>query len=1445
MEEDEDIHVCLACQSTIYGLQNYVHHRKVECAARKTLHKPVVAVSSGHSSMTLSQVRPSATLTLSPPQIATANTTIMSSLPSAQTTSASLTLANLIKSLSSSERDAINALTHSNLFDQQQNTSSEMSINISFPGKLPVKSKDNTQVSLEVPSTLASMDSVSGMQPSVSHNQESDSLALDVSDAVASMVAGLSPNTSQNIVDNNIVLYEHDSEQKDPALNDFFSSLELQSKAPESSKPTSKEDRLDHHKALRISNILNELAFSSDSEDFFPDDGHAGLSDKEEAVNVQHQPPHSHTGGKWGPEHARKRITAGKQGPDQTRKPSIGGKWKPNGKLEAMRAAKGKSSVSEQSSPCGPPLRRCTRLRGKKRRRWDLDEEDSDEEEKIKDNNKKNKTPKPTSVLPDKTRSSKQTCAIPGKTQDEWNSGEEEEGGAQMKDPVYGQGKGKGKSWSTLKKINDCMEFQVKIEGESDEDSPDKQDKGEDHTTVDAPTTVVEGTYFCRTCNRTLTSQQSYERHCNTAYHKKHAKGPQDSSQPVMVKEEEPIECTICLKSFNYKYNFARHLASTYHLKRARMCSTSLLLDESCQVLLLRQSRFQCLICNFFTSRSEYLYQHMLLSTHKAKVSSLIGPLMCVRCKLCVKSNEEMLVHLKTQDHTDMLAEAKRPCIIKESRNNVKCEHCSNVLHSATALSQHLKLCCSKASRRSRGQSPEAQSPSADAQGPPSGNKHNKPLCPHCGHQFRSNFLLKIHIRRRHTKEKPYHCETCDRSFADKYALELHTRTAYHLKQATGVPQVPRHFKVLGGGQMFKCRHCDFKVKRYRDLRGHYLSNHANKMVRCEPCGLSFLSDTMYTAHANSQKHKNKLQVQEETTDPFSCEDCGAIFPTKKKLILHMMGHKVKNFGAESFCGENISRVLLGVNPDYHDFVESIRYEGVKKLLKCPGCARKMNKINLIPHLRKAHGGSPPYKCDICIRGFYNAPSLKVHLQRHLRIQDFKCDHCEKSFMRKNHLLQHIMRKHPPEDAPRDYICSICCKRFISKLIAEQHERNHVRSYKCQYAPCRYSFRSKLELEAHHNTHTDNRPFLCDTCGYKARSKRQLGYHRKRHLGIRNYHCDYCEYKGSTKAHLQRHMRIHVGAKPFQCPYCSYRCNTLDNLGKHVQKTRKHTGLPMYPCRLCKYGATTSKDFRDHLFNEHNIEDSQVGVVSAYIGIYHESLDQKELPEGALAIPVRERKSHADSLTQKDTGKVIGPPMMSSLAHKDYTVVPISVSLVTESAQSTAVQEEQAEDEPVEITVVWEQEHEGDEPETSQEVEQIKQESVTMVSNPHVITQATHTIYQLPVTDVQTPSAPFVPPHTGIYQSVDPTYPAHVASIQTSNPLYPMTNSFEVPNVEVAQITKVLPVPLPEPETQVIWLETDADGVHAAQHHPLLEQTYITEDVASCVEVSSSSQNDN
>ncbi len=140
-----------------------------------------------------------------------------------------------------------------------------------------------------------------------------------------------------------------------------------------------------------------------------------------------------------------------------------------------------------------------------------------------------------------------------------------------------------------------------------------------------------------------------------------------------------------------------------------------------------------------------------------------------------------------------------------------------------------------------------------------------------------------------------------------------------------------------------------------------------------------------------------------------------------------------------------------------------------------------------------------------------------------------------------------------------------------------------------------------------------------------------MARHKRSHK-TKEYSCDYCPYKGTTNFHLRRHMRIHIGSKPYKCLHCNYTCNAHENLRKHVIVNRVHAGKFLYPCKHCPYGTHSSREMREHLKTKHNVEldnDKQVGI---YIGTFVKADDHSELPEGACAIPLKERLPQASKL---------------------------------------------------------------------------------------------------------------------------------------------------------------------------------------------------------------------
>ena len=56
-------------------------------------------------------------------------------------------------------------------------------------------------------------------------------------------------------------------------------------------------------------------------------------------------------------------------------------------------------------------------------------------------------------------------------------------------------------------------------------------------------------------------------------------------------------------------------------------------------------------------------------------------------------------------------------------------------------------------------------------------------MCGYCDRRFATLYAMTIHIRRKHTKERPFGCELCNVAFADRYSLGVHQLSITHLER--------------------------------------------------------------------------------------------------------------------------------------------------------------------------------------------------------------------------------------------------------------------------------------------------------------------------------------------------------------------------------------------------------------------------------------------------------------------------------------------------------------------------------------------------------------------------------------------------------------------------------------------------------------------------------------
>jgi KRAB domain-containing zinc finger protein len=138
-------------------------------------------------------------------------------------------------------------------------------------------------------------------------------------------------------------------------------------------------------------------------------------------------------------------------------------------------------------------------------------------------------------------------------------------------------------------------------------------------------------------------------------------------------------------------------------------------------------------------------------------------------------------------------------------------------------------------------------------------NNKGKFICDECQRPFTHLDYLNCHIRRRHSKVKPYSCTYCSKAFAFHHDLNL-------------------HITVHTGNKKHVCNICRASFTKAWSLKQHMVQHEVNPTTfNCSEC------DYSTTSRIHSQKH---MQTHNKIT--YICEECNLEFKIEDELKLHI-----------------------------------------------------------------------------------------------------------------------------------------------------------------------------------------------------------------------------------------------------------------------------------------------------------------------------------------------------------------------------------------------------------------------------------------------------------------------------------------------------------------------------------------------------------------------------
>ncbi|CAG5050941.1 unnamed protein product [Parnassius apollo] len=421
-------------------------------------------------------------------------------------------------------------------------------------------------------------------------------------------------------------------------------------------------------------------------------------------------------------------------------------------------------------------------------------------------------------------------------------------------------------------------------------------------------TDSMEGRYWCSFCKFECESPDEMVNHISGPEHSE-VVAVINRSMPIILRKKTILKCDTCSKEFRYNIEIKQHCRRTGHeichtatdayqeLHKCQHCKEKFKSSLTLAAHLKskhKQRAYFCLVCSKTFNSSSEAKQHRQTSEHRVRRKEILiekglrVPVkdLSKKCPYCI-DNVRLKNIIELKDHIRRVhPNIKKKCskcgmsfiLSQEVTRHIRSKACQ--YQNASSLSAPILWNCSQCLFTTDSQAEcffheVLHSPSITkvtrSETEKVIEKYDCPLCP----KSFTKASLRHHLKQ-HTFERPFVCNVCGANFTRQSSLTNHSKSEHTNNSETKIPESSSKDATADTLMTeFKCSNCKKKfTNKHRRAHGENIKNH-----KCSIC--TFSSD--------QASHMKRHMMCHEGIKPYACPHCQFTCGSLENLRKHVL----------------------------------------------------------------------------------------------------------------------------------------------------------------------------------------------------------------------------------------------------------------------------------------------------------------------------------------------------------------------------------------------------------------------------------------------------------------------------------------------------------------------------------------------------------------------------